>query len=137
MSDHLYKNETDKSAADFARALTEVVKKYGFIIHNESSMEMAGMFGKHGVEVGEDFDLHMIHICKPEKSAKSLQMNPERAIFMPKYVMTFTKNNKTQIRFFYFDRENVRAMVDDESFPDSVHQTYMKIISMIEEAVAL
>jgi len=137
MNDHLYKNETDKSAADFAGALTETVKKYGFIIHNESSMDMAKMFGSHGVKVGEDFDLHMIHICKPEKSAKSLQVNPERAIFMPKYVMTFTKNKKTQIRFFYFDRENVRAMVDDESFPDSVHQTYMKIISMIEEAIAL
>ncbi|WP_457575117.1 DUF302 domain-containing protein [Desulfolithobacter sp.] len=137
MSDHLYKAETTKSAAQFARDLGRVVGKYGFVIHNESHMDMAHSFGKHGVEVAEEFDLHMIQICKPEKAAKSLQANPERAILMPKYVMTFSKDGKTQIRFFYFSAENIRAMVDDEAFPDSLAQTYEKIISMIEEAIAL
>lgn len=137
MSDHLYKAETTKSAAEFARDLGRVVEKYGFVIHNESNMDMAHSFGKHGVEVAEEFDLHMIQICKPEKAAKSLQTNPERAILMPKYVMTFSRDGKTQIRFFYFSAENIRAMVDDEAFPDSLAQTYKKIIAMIEEAIAL
>lgn len=137
MSDHLYKSETTKSSAEFARDLSTVVKKYGFVVHNEDSMDMAHSFGQHGAEVAEDFDLHMIQICKPDKAAASLQTNPERAILMPKFVMTFAKGDKTQIRFFYFSADNIRAMVDDDVFPDSLAQTYEKIISMIEEAIAL
>jgi len=137
MSDHLYKAETDKSAAEFARDLGKVVQKYGFVIHNESNMDMAHTFGQHGVEVGQEFDLHMIQLCKPEKAAKSLQANPERAILMPKYVMTFSRDGKTQIRFFHFSKDNIRAMVDDDAFPDSLAETYKKIIEMIEEAIAL
>ena len=134
MSDHLYAVESEKSTAQFAADLGKVVKKYGFIIHNESTMDMAHSFGQHGAEVAKEFDLHMIQICKPEKAAKSLHANPERAILMPKYVMTFSKNGKTQIRFFYFSQENIRAMVDDDVFPGSLAETYEKIISMIEEA---
>ncbi len=137
MSDHLYKSETTKSSAEFARDFSTVTKKYGFVVHNEDSMDMAHLFGQHGAEIAEDFDLHMIQLCKPEKSAVSLQANPERAILMPKFVVTFAKENKTQIRFFYFSADNVRAMVDDDAFPESLAKTYEKIISMIEEAVAL
>ena len=137
MSDHLYKSETTKSSAEFAKDFSTVVNKYGFVVHNEDSMDMAHLFGQHGAKIAEDFDLHMIHLCKPEKSAVSLQANPERAILMPKFVVTFAKEDKTQIRFFYFSANNIRAMVDDDAFPDSLAKTYKKIISMIEEAVAL
>lgn len=137
MSDHLYKAETDKSTSQFAKDLGTVVKKYGFVVHNEDTMDMAYSFGKHGAEVAEGFDLHMIQICKPEKAAISLQGNPERAILMPKHVMTFSQDGKTQIRFFYFSAENIRAMVDDDVFPGSLAETYDKILSMIEEAMAL
>ncbi len=137
MSDHLYKSETNKSSAEFAKDLTTVVEKYGFVIHNKNNMDMAYSFGQHGAEIAEGFDLHMIQICKPEKAAVSLQGNPERAILMPKFVITFAKGGKTEIRFFYFSADNIRAMVDDDVFPGSLAQTYEKIISMIEEAVAL
>jgi len=76
----------------------------------------------------------MIQICKPKKASKSLHANPERAILMPKHVMTFSKEGKTQIRFFYFSLENIRAIVDDDNFPGSLDKTYKKIISMIDEA---
>lgn len=136
MSDHLYSVETTKSPAEFARDFGTVVNKYGFIVHNETHMDMAHLFGEHGAEVAEDFDMHMIQICKPEKSAKSLQANAERAILLPKFVVVFSKNDTTQIRFFYFSEENIRAMVDDDVFPGSLAQTYKKIISMIDETIA-
>jgi uncharacterized protein (DUF302 family) len=97
-------------------------------------MKMAHSFGKHGVEVAKSFDLHMIQICKPEKAAKSLSKNPERAILMPKFIMTFTKNGKTQIRFFSYSKEMIRSLVNDPEFPDSLEETYKNIIAMIEEA---
>ena len=34
--------------------------------------------------------------------------------------MTFTKNGKTQIRFLRFSAENIRNVVDDSQFPDSL-----------------
>ena len=72
----------------FVRDLVEIVTKNGFIVHNENSMEMSHSFGMHGVEVSKDFDLHTIQICKPEKAAGSLQANPERAVLMPKFIIT-------------------------------------------------
>lgn len=132
--DNLYAAETSKTNRQFVEDLGKVVKKYGFIIHNENTMEMAHSFGRHGAEVAEGFDLHMIQICKPEKAAKSLSANPERAVLMPKFIMTFTKNGKTQIRFLSYSADNIRAVVDDEQFPASLAETYQKIVGMIEEA---
>ncbi len=133
-SDNLYATETEKNNSQFVKDLSATVSKYGFIIHNESTMEMSHTFGNHGAEVAEDFDLHMIQICKPEKAAKSLSANPERAVLMPKFIMTFTENDKTQIRFMHYSEDNIRSIVDDEQFPGSLAETYAKIISMIEEA---
>lgn len=132
--DNLYVTETEKNNTQFVKDLGEIVKKYGFIVHNENTMEMAHSFGKHGAEVAEDFDLHMIQICKPEKAAKSLSTNPERAVLMPKFIMTFTRDNKTQIRFLRFSADNIKSVVDDDMFPGSLAETYEKIIGMIEEA---
>jgi len=132
--DNLFATETSKSTSQFVKDLGAVVKKYGFIIHNEENMEMAHSFGKHGAEVAKDFDLHMIQICKPEKAAKSLSANPERAVLMPKFIMTFTQDGTTQIRFLRYSSDNIRAIVDDDQFPASLVETYKKIIEMIEEA---
>jgi len=130
----IYVSETTKTNSEFVKALSETVKKYGFIVHNESTMEMSHTFGSHGAEVAEDFDLHMIQICKPDKAAKSLSANPERAVLMPKFIITFTKNSKTQIRFMHYSQDNIRSLVDDEQFPASLAETYAKIIAMIDEA---
>lgn len=132
--DNLFAAETSKSNRQFVEDLGRVVKKNGFIIHNENTMEMAHSFGKHGAEVAEGFDLHMIQICKPEKAAKSLSANPERAVLMPKFIMTFTRSGKTQIRFLRYSADNIRAVVDDDQFPASLAETYQKIVGMIEEA---
>jgi uncharacterized protein (DUF302 family) len=132
--DNVYTGETAKSNSQFVQDLAVEAKKHGFIIHNEDKMEMAHYFGAHGVEVADDFDLHMIQLCKPQKAAKSLQANPERAILMPKFIMTFTQNNKTQIRFLRFSAENIKSVIDDPQFPGSLTETYDKIIEMIEGA---
>ncbi|HBI14109.1 MAG TPA: DUF302 domain-containing protein [Desulfobulbaceae bacterium] len=137
MHDHIYRNQTEKKPPQFADDLQKIVSRHGFIIHNESTMEMAQTFGKHGADVAEGFDLHMIQICKPDKASASLQANPERAILMPKHVMVFSKDGQTQIRFFHFSQDNIRAMVDDAEFPASLAGTYGKIIAMVEEAIAL
>jgi uncharacterized protein (DUF302 family) len=98
-------------------------------------MDMKTTLSAHGGRVPEDFDLHMMQICKPTKADKSLTTSPERAILMPKFVHVFSKDNKTQVRYLCFAPEFIANMVPgDARFPESLEQTFTKIRSMIEEA---
>jgi uncharacterized protein (DUF302 family) len=133
--DNLYFAETSKQIDQFVRDLGDAARAFGFVIHNEDTMAMAHTFGAHGVEVAEGFDLHMIQVCKPEKAAKILSKNPERAILMPKFIMVFSKKGSTQIRFLRYSGDTIRAVVDDEEFPGSLAETFVKIVEMIEEAL--
>lgn len=133
-TNNLYHGETEKSIQDFVGNFDAIAQKSGFIIHNADTMDMANTFGRHGVDISADFDLHMVQICKPEKAAKSLAANPERAVLMPKYIMLFTQDGKTQIRFLRFDSADISAIVDDPVFPASLAETYERIVAMIEEA---
>jgi len=130
----LYCAETGKSPAQFACDFDKVAKKYGFVVNNSDTMDMAKTFRAHGAAAGEGFDLHMIQICKPEKASKSLAANPERAILMPKFVMAFSKGGRTQLRFMSFSAADVSAMVDDQVFPGSLAESFQKIRDMIDEA---
>ena len=132
--DNLYAAATAKPVDHFVRDLGEAARKYGFVIHNEDKMEMARTFGAHGAEVAEGFDLHMIQVCKPEKAAKSLSRNPERAILMPKFIMAFSKEGTTRVRFLRYSDDDIRAVVDDEEFPGSLAETFARIVDLIEEA---
>lgn len=101
---NIYRTDTDKAVSRFVGDLSSAARAEGFLIHNESTMEMAHVFGHHGVDVAKDFDLHMIQICNPDKAARSLSKNPERSVLMPKFIMTFSQNDRTQIRFLHYDR---------------------------------
>jgi len=131
----LYQKETEKPLAQFVRDLKGAGVARGFIIHNESGMEMANTFGAHGVETARGFDLHMIQICKPEKAAASLQANPERAALMPKFVMVFTREGRTQIRFLSYNRPMIEALTGEAAFADSLAESYAAIKSMIDVAL--
>jgi uncharacterized protein (DUF302 family) len=132
---NIYIAETGKSVAKFASDFTSVVQKYGFIVNNVDTMNMAENFVSHGAEVGDGFDLHMIQVCKPAKAAPSLSGNPERSVLMPKFVMAFSKNGKTQIRYLSYSEADIRAVVDDDVFPGALAESFAKIRSMIDEAV--
>ena len=131
----LYQKETEKPLAQFVRDLKSAGVVRGFIIHNESGMEMAHTFGAHGLEVALGFDLHMIQICKPEKAAASLQANPERAILMPKFVMAFTREGRTQVRFLLYNRPMIEALTGEAAFADSLAESYAAIKGMIDVAL--
>lgn len=131
----LYRGETTKPVWQFVADLKESGLRHGLLIHNEDHMEMAHTFGSHGVQVAEDFDLHMIQICKPEKAADSLQKNPERAALMPKFVTAFSAEGRTQIRFLRYSREMIEALVQDTDFATSVGSTYDAIEQIIKESL--
>ena len=133
--ENVYRATSEKSPVDFARDFTAVVQKYGFIVNNSETMNMATTFLAHGVDVAEGFDLHMIQVCKPTKAVGSLTANPERAVLMPKFVMVFSKDGVTQVRYLSYGADDIKAVVDDPVLPGSLAETFAKIRSMIDEAV--
>ena len=131
----IFSRESNKPLAGFIRDLKQEGGRRGFLIHNETTMEMAHTFGRHGVEVSQAFDLHMVQICKPEKAAVSLQSNPERAVLMPKFVMVFSANGATQVRFLVYNRPMIEALVGEPAFADSLDESYKAIQTMIQAAL--
>jgi uncharacterized protein (DUF302 family) len=135
MSTCVYRAESDKSVDQFVNSFGKIATEHGFSIHNEDKMEMAHIFGAHGAEVAEGFDLHMVQICKPAKAAKSLSANPERAVLMPKFIMVFSKDGKTQVRMLKYGRELIAELVDDAEFPGSLEETFTTLSELIDTAV--
>ena len=130
----IYHNQTAKPVRQFAMDIGQAARKRGFILHNVETMEMAVTFGRHGIQVADNFDLHMMHICKPGKAAHSLTKNPERAVLMPKFIMAFSRDSATQIRFLHYRPETVASLLEDAEFPDSLAAGIDEIIAIIEEA---
>ncbi len=135
-SEDLYVAASAKGVGQFVADFTAIVKANDFVVNNYETMDMQKTFRAHGGEVPDDFDLHMIQVCKPTKADKSLTMNPERAILMPKFIMVFSKDGKTQVRYLSYSAADITELVlDDPKFVDSVGQTFVKIRSMIDEAL--
>lgn len=132
---NLYAIQSDKSVPQFVADFSAIAKANKFVINNLDTMDMKTTLRHHGGEVPGNFDLHMMHVCKPTKSDKSLTFNKERAIFMPKFIHVFSKDTRTQVRYMRYSPEQISAMVpDDPQFPVSLAQTFEKICTMIDEA---
>lgn len=132
---NIYKAVSEKPVSRFVEDFSRIIKENDFLISNPAAMDMKQTFDRHGGTVPDDFDLHMIQICKPTKADKSLSTNPERAILMPKFVHVFSKEKKTHIRYLNFSEEHVSALIPgDEKFPQSLTQTHNAICAMIDRA---
>ena len=132
----IYQATTPKPLADYVAALDGAATRRGFSIHNRSNMAMTDTYRLHNLPMPADFDLHMIQVCKPEKSSQSFQANLERAPLMPKFIMVFSKDGATQVRFLSYDKELIAALIPgDPQFPESLAQTYAVIREMIDEAL--
>jgi len=132
----IYRAQSTKSLDSFVADFERAAVKRGFSIHNRDNMAMADIYREKNHPMPEDFDLHMIQICKPEKSSQSFQHNIERAPLMPKFVMVFSEKGATEVRFLYYNKELIAALIPgDTAFPESLEQTYGAIRTMIEEAL--
>jgi len=130
----IYRAQSTKSLDSFVADFERAAVKRGFSIHNRDNMAMADIYREKNHPMPEDFDLHKI--CKPEKSSQSFQHNIERAPLMPKFVMVFSEKGATEVRFLYYNKELIAALIPgDTAFPESLEQTYGAIRTMIEEAL--
>lgn len=130
----IFTTSTSKALPIFIDDLTQIMQQRGFIIINRESMNLAAVFTRHDLEVDPGFDVHMIQVCKPGKAAVSLEKNPLRAALMPKFIIAFTEDGRTRIQFLTYGQEEITRLVKDETFPDSLSDTYQTIIDLIEAA---
>lgn len=131
----LYSVESEKSVRRFVEDFVAIAEHNDFVINNKGTMNMKETLSSHGGKFPEDFNLHMMQICKPTKADKSLCANPERTVLMPKFVHVFSKDNKTQVRYLSYTPEYIADIVpEDSKFPESLEQTFIKIRAMIDEA---
>jgi hypothetical protein len=132
----IYQTSTKKVLGDYVADLDAAASRRGFSIHNRSNMAMADTYRAHSLPMPADYDLHMIQVCKPEKSSQSFQANIERAPLMPKFIMVFSMDGATQVRFLSYRKELIAALVPgDVQFPESLVQSYAVIREMIDEAL--
>jgi uncharacterized protein (DUF302 family) len=131
----LYSVESEKSVSRFVEDFAAIAEHNDFVLNNKGTMNMKETLSAHGGKVPEDFDLHMMQICRPTKADKSLTANPERAVLMPKFVHVFSKDNKTQVLYLSYTSAYIAHTVPgDSKFPESLEQTFTKIRAMIDEA---
>ena len=135
MSAGVFRAETNKSIIDFIKDLGKSMAMQGFVIHNEEKTELVHHFGHHGLELAEGFDLNMVQVCSPKKSAQSMMENLERAVLLPKFIVVFSKTGKTQVRMLLLDRELVAELVDDTEFPAMNEAGSNSLITAIKEAL--
>jgi uncharacterized protein (DUF302 family) len=132
----IYQATTPKPLPDYLAALEGAATRRGFSIHNRANMAMAATYRQHSLPVPADFDLHMIQVCKPEKSSQSFLANIERAPLMPKFIMVFSRDGATRVRFLSYGQKLIADLVPgDARFPESLAQTYAAIREMIDEAL--
>jgi len=130
----VFQRTSHKSLPEFIQALDQAATRQGFIIHNRDRMDLASTFRAHDIAVAPGFDVHMIQLCKPARAAASLGQNPERATLMPKFVIAFSRDGMTQVRYFGLDEQLVATLVDDAEFPASLAETQRIIHGLIDEA---
>jgi uncharacterized protein (DUF302 family) len=135
MTTCVYSAESNKNVEQFVADFIQKIETKGFTVHNESKMAMKDIFSAHEQEVPDDFDLHMIQICKPEKAAKSLTVNLERAVLMPKFVIAFTLNGKTQVRMLKYGQDLVTDLIGDVDFSISMQDTFNALGEVIDDSV--
>ena len=135
MTTCVYRAESNKNVEQFVTDFIQNVEAKGFTVHNESKMAMRDIFDAHEQDVPDDFDLHMIQICKPEKAAKSLTANLERAVLMPKFVIAFTLNGKTQVRMLRYGQDMVTDLIGDVAFSVSMQDTFNSLSEVVDASI--
>ena len=131
----VFRAETEKPIAVFISDLARLMALNGFIIHNEEQMEMVHHFGHHGVELAGGVNLHMLQVCAPKRAAQSLQENIERAVLLPRHIIVFSRDGRTQVRMLCISGELAAELVDDGAFPELYENVSASLVSAIRDAL--
>ena len=140
----IFKNTTSKPFDTFLLDLTKEIEAEGFTIYHRDKSDLAGFYRNEGFNLPENFKHVMLQICKPGSSSKSLLANPERSVFVQKFIFIYTKGGDTEIRFLGFSDNLIGDMLghnefetgpSDDEFAKRMKGTFATMAKMVQDAV--
>jgi hypothetical protein len=145
MSDvKIFRNSTDKPLDEFVADFVKAAEKRGFTLYHQDKADLVAFYRSTGVELPENYRHVMLQICKPQQSGGSLLLNPERSVFVQKFVFAYTKGEKTEVRHLGFSGQLIADLLghnefetgpSDDDFGKRMQGTFAAMQEMVEEAL--
>jgi len=140
----IFKNSTEKPFETFLEDLTREIEAEGFSIQNRERSDLIAFYRGEGIDLPNDYKHIVLQICKPEKSGKSLSANPERCVFVQKFIFVYNQGGKTEIRFLGFSANLVGDLLghnefaggpSDDMFAEGLSATFSLMEKIVQGAV--
>ncbi|MBN2791899.1 MAG: hypothetical protein JXQ81_05260 [Desulfuromonadales bacterium] len=112
----IFRNSSDKPFEIFLDDLKKAIEAEGFSIHHPDKSDLVTFYRDLGVPMPDNYRHAMIQICQPEKSGKSLPVNPERSVFLHKYIFVYNKGGKTEIRFLGYSAQLIGDLLGHNEY---------------------
>jgi hypothetical protein len=145
MSDvKIFKNRTEKPFETFLEDLTKEIEAEGFSIYHRDKSDLVGFYRGEGFDLPDNFKHVMLQICKPAASSKSMYVNPERSVFVQKFIFVYTKGGHTEVRFLGFTDQLIGDLLghnefesgpSDDDFATRMKGTYATMEKIVQAAV--
>ena len=145
MSDvQIFKNSTDKPFETLVEDLTKGIEAAGFIILNREKSDLIAFYRGEGIDIAGDYKHVVLQICKPQNSGKSLPANPERSVFVQKFIFIYNKGEKTEIRFLGYSAKLIGDLLghnefekgpSDDMFAEGMNGTFSNMEKIVQAAV--
>jgi len=140
----IFRHSSAKPLELFVADFRQAVEKRGFVLVHEDRADLATFYRTHGVELPPNYQHVMLQLCKPQQSGGALLMNPERSVFIQKFVFVYSKGERTEIRSLGYSDGLVAELlghhsfeegVSDDAFAERLAGSFATMQEMVAEAV--
>ncbi len=140
----IYRNNTEKPFETFLQDLSDKIEGAGFSIQHRDKSDLIAFYQGEGVTIPGNYRHIMLQICKPQNSGKSLPSNPERSVFVQKFIFIYNQGGKTEIRFLNYSENLIGELLghnefeqgpSDDMFAEGMHKTFTNMEKIIQSAV--
>ena len=145
MSDvKIFKNSTEKPFETFLEDLSKEIEAEGFSIQNRDRSDLPAFYQSEGIDMPNNYKHVVLQICKPQNSGKSLPVNPERSVFVQKFIFVYNNGGKTEVRFLGFSAKLIGDLLghnefekgpSDDMFAEGINGTFNKMEKIVSAAV--
>ena len=140
----IYKNSSTKPFDTVLANLTTEIEAEGFTIAHRDKSDLISFYRQAGFEMPDYYRHKMLQVCKPAASSKGLYVNPERCVFVQKFIFIYTKGEETEIRFLGYSDKIISELLghnefekgpSDDDFATRMKSTYATMEKIIAAAV--
>ncbi|WP_321366049.1 hypothetical protein [uncultured Desulfuromusa sp.] len=145
MSDvKIFKNSSEKPFETFLEDLTLEIEKAGFSIENREKSDLIAFYRSAGVDIDNNYKHVVLQICKPERSGQTLPVNPERCVFLQKFIFVYNKGGRTEVRFLGYSAKLMGDLLghnefekgaSDDMFAAGLNETFLNMEKIVSAAV--